>query len=97
MRRGFVSALTLLGLAAWAPAVVAEEAKAPINAAMLLNIMAQPSAPSASAALDESLRDPGPPSRATDPPAVTLTVRNPCPPGDLHYEPRSLPGRRARN
>ena len=97
MRRGFVSALTLLGLAAWAPAVIAEEAKAPINAAMLLSVMTQPSAPRASTALDESLRDPGSPPRATEPPAVTLTVRNPCPPGDLHYEPRSLPGRRARN
>jgi hypothetical protein len=96
MRRGLVFALTLLGLAAWAPAVVAEEAKAPINAAMLLSIMAQPGAPSAATALDESLRDSGPPPRATDPPAVTITVRNPCPPGDLHYEPRSLPGRRAR-
>ena len=96
MRRGLVSAAILLGLVAWAPAVVAEEAKAQINAAMLLNIMTQASAPSASTALDESLRDPGPPPSATDPPAVTITVRNPCPPGDLHYEPRSLPGRRAR-
>jgi hypothetical protein len=96
MRRELVSAAILLGLVAWAPAVVAEEAKAQINAAMLLNIMTQPSAPSVSTALDESLRDPGSPPRATDPPAVTITVRNPCPPGDLHYEPRSLPGRRAR-
>ena len=27
---------------------------------------------------------------------VTVTVRNPCPPGTAHYEPPPLPGRRAR-
>jgi len=96
MARSLVPAGILLGLVAWAPAVVAEEAKAQISAAMLLNIMTQPSAPRASA-LDESLRDPGPPPRKADPPAVTITVRNPCPPGDLHYELPPLPGRRVRN
>jgi hypothetical protein len=27
---------------------------------------------------------------------VTVTVRNPCPPGSLHDEPLPLPGRRSK-
>jgi hypothetical protein len=90
-------ALAGLGLVlAVASAASAEEVKAPIEAAMLLSVMAQPSAPRGSA-LDESLRDPGPPPPRRDVvPGVTIVVRNPCPPGDVHYEPPPLPGRRSR-
>ncbi len=95
MARRLVLVPALLALVAWASAACAEEAKAQISAAMLLNIMTQPSAPRAST-LDESLRDPGPPPRRMEPLPVTITVRNPCPPGDVHYEPPPLPGRRGR-
>ncbi len=95
MARTLVPAAILLGLVAYAAAASAEEAKVEISAAMLLNIMSQPSTPRVSA-LDESLRDPGPSPRKADPSPVTITVRNPCPPGDVHYEPPPLPGRRAR-
>lgn len=95
MARTLVPAAILLGLVACAPAASAEKAKVEISAAMLLNIISQPSTPRVSA-LDESLRDPGPPPRKAGPSPVTITVRNPCPPGDVHYEPPPLPGRRAR-
>jgi hypothetical protein len=85
----------VFGLLALGSAASAEEVKAQISASMLLSIMAQPSAPRVSA-LDESLRDPGPAPRSPSASGITIVVRNPCPPGDVHYEPPSLPGRRAR-
>jgi hypothetical protein len=58
------------------------------------------------AAFDMSLRDDAPPPRTTAMEIlpdgtvrygdVTVTVKNPCPPGTAHYEPPPLPGRRAR-
>ena len=95
MARALVLAGALLGLAAWIAPAAAEEVKAPVSAAMLLNLMSQPVA-SRGSALDDRLRDPGPPTRPANAPAVTFTVRNPCPPGAVHYEPPPLPGRRYR-
>jgi hypothetical protein len=89
------------------PAEVArgEEMKTPIGAPTLLMILSRPIEPRADA-LDRSLREDGPPPVAE--PAgeilpdgsvrygrVTITVKNPCPPGTVHYEPPPLPGRRS--
>ncbi len=87
----------VVALATWSAPARAEEAKTPIKAAMLLSIIAPP-AELSGRALDRALLEPGPPP--PEPSArygtVTVTVRNPCPPGSLHYEPPPLPGRRAR-
>jgi hypothetical protein len=102
MTRRVVLAGTLVLISAWAPAALADEAKSPISAAVLLNILA-PGAESRDAAFDRALKEPGPP-----PPSVegqlqpdgsvrygstVFTVRNPCPPGTFHYEPPPRPGR----
>ena len=84
----------------------ADEAKTPIKASMMLSIISAP-AELSGRALDRALMEPGPPPAG--PPGaevqpdgsvrygnVSVTVRNPCPPGTLHYEPPPLPGRRAR-
>ncbi len=86
--------------------VMADEAKTPVNASMLLNILSAP-VQSREAAYDRSIKEPGPAPRSAwvvqpdgsarygDSP-VSITVKNPCPPG-THYEPPPLPGRRVRN
>jgi len=81
---------------------LAEEAKSPISAALLLNIMA-PVAESRDAAFDRAMKEPAPPPLRAEGQvqpdgsvrygSMTLTVKNPCPPGTLHYEPPPLPGR----
>lgn len=83
----------LLALAAWASYATAEEAKAPVSAAMILSLVGQPIALRESP-LEQAAREPGPPPRPATPPLVSITVKNPCPPGTAHYEPPSLPGRR---
>jgi hypothetical protein len=100
MRPGLRAAITIgltLALGAWSVTARAEEAKTPIKAAMMLSIIAQP-AELSGRALDRALLEPGPSPAADDLKnrSFTVTVRNPCPPGDFHYEPRPLPGRRAR-
>jgi hypothetical protein len=99
----------LLVLGARAPAASADEAKTPVSASIILNIFAQPVEPRVSA-FDQALREDGPPRRTGEcdaqpdgsvrcgagEGAVSVTVRNPCPPGTAHYEPPPLPGRRAR-
>jgi hypothetical protein len=81
----------------------ADEAKTPVSATMILEIVSAPVQGRASA-FDEALRRPAPP--AADAGEVLpdgsvrygraiVTVKNPCPPGE-HYEPPPLPGRRAR-
>ena len=92
--------LVLVG--AWAPGAVADEAKSPISAAVLLNILA-PRAESRDAAFDRAMKEPGPPPLAAEGQiqpdgsvrygSVSITVKNPCPPGTLHYEPPPRPGR----
>lgn len=94
-------------LALGASSAAAEEAKVPVSAALLLDMLRSP-VESRGAAFDEALKQPGPPpARPTvgevQPDgsvrygSVTVTVKNPCPPGTAHYEPPPLPGRRAKN
>jgi hypothetical protein len=97
----FVAAAVALA----APAA-ADEMKVPISASMLLNMTA-PRMDSRDDAFNKSLREDGPAPRSRDGEVqadgsvrygnVTVTVRNPCPPGSGHVEPPPLPGRRARN
>jgi hypothetical protein len=94
----------LLGLAGVAPAT-ADEAKTPVPSSLLLSIVA-PRVESRASAYDQALKDTDSVPKSTDgilqPDGsmkygnVTVTVRNPCPPG-THYEPPPLPGRRVRN
>jgi hypothetical protein len=92
----------LIGLAV-APAG-AEEAKAPITAAGILNLFARP-VETREAAFDQALREDGPKAPGSPTGEIvgegtvrygraTITVKNPCPPG--HDEPKPLPGRRNR-
>jgi hypothetical protein len=84
----------------------ADEMKAPISASMLLNMTA-PRVDSRDDAFNKSLREEGPaprspygevqPDGSVKYGSVTVSVRNPCPPGSGHVEPPPLPGRRARN
>jgi hypothetical protein len=85
-------------------AAAADEAKTPVSAALILDIVAAPVQPRTSA-FDEALRRPAPP--APDPTQgevlpdgsvrygrTVITVKNPCPPNSGHWEPPPLPGRR---
>lgn len=93
-----LGALALTG--AWSVAAFADEAKSPISAMTMLSIVA-PIAETRDAAFDRAMKEPGPPARRQDGEiqpdgsvrygSVTITVRNPCPPG-THYE-LPLPGR----
>ena len=98
--------LTVLLLLTAAGVAAADEAKARISATMLLDLSA-PRAIARDMAYAESLNSA--PSVAPRPANgevqedgtvrygnVTVTVRNPCPPGSGHEEPLPLPGRRAR-
>jgi hypothetical protein len=90
--------------------VGAEEAKTSISAPMLLTILSAP-LESRVTAHDEAITAPSPaaPQRGfvlqpdgslrygSERAAVSVTVKNPCPPGTAHYEPPPLPGRRSRN
>jgi len=85
---------------------VADEVKAPVSASMFLSTMTAP-LEAREAAFDRSLKEAGPaprprlmevqPDGSVKMDRAVITVRNPCPPGDIHYEPPPLPGRRARN
>ena len=97
-----VAALTL----ALADVSLADEAKTPVSATMLLSIMSAP-VDSRRSAYDEALRQPAPPAPDSSAGEVlpdgsvrygrtVITVKNPCPPGTAHYEPPPLPGRRGR-
>lgn len=105
-KSGFVVGTLLVG--AWVGPALAEEAKTPVSASMLLSISA-PTMESRQSAYDRSLKESGPaaPSSWVAQPdgslrygsgstSVSVTVKNPCPPGTAHYEPPPLPGRRAR-
>src|SRR5215470_19703215 len=104
MRAIRVVAAALLGGLAVSFVAAADEMKTPIRASMLLELSA-PRAQSRDAAYQESLRAEGPaPVRrgigeVQDDGSVrygdmTVSVRNPCPPGTTHFEPVPLPGRR---
>ena len=104
MRRTTLAAVAMLGALSTSGLASADEAKTPIRASLLLDLTA-PRAQNRDVAFQESLRDGGPEPlrrglgevqedgsvRYGD---VTVTVRNPCPPGSTHYEPFVLPGRR---
>ncbi len=103
-RRGTWLLAGLLVVLAAGPAA-AEEAPSRISARLLLSIVGTP-VESHQAAFDEALREPAPEPR---PPQgvllpdgsvrygkVTVTVKNPCPPGTAHDGPPPLPGRRPR-
>ena len=98
--------LALLSLLLPVGIAAAEEAKTRIAASMLLELSA-PRAMARDAAYQESIK--AAPSVAPRPPSgevqedgsvrygnVTVTVRNPCPPGSGHEEPLPLPGRRSK-
>jgi hypothetical protein len=97
-----LGALGALGLVSPAGA---DEAKTPINASLFLSIMSAP-VERREAAFDEALKGSGPPplerGGVVQPDGsvrygnVSVTVKNPCPPGTAHYEAPPLPGRRLR-
>jgi len=88
-----VVALILAG--GWATAARADEAKAPISAALLLNMLSPSTGESRDAAFDRAMKEPSrvQPDGSVRYGSTVITVRNPCPPGTLHYEPPPLPGR----
>jgi hypothetical protein len=104
MARIATCALALALAGGWAAAARADEAKAPISAALLLNAIT-PVAESRDAAFDRAMKEPSPSPRTGFPEgqvqadgsvrygSAVITVRNPCPPGTGHYEPPPLPGR----
>jgi len=79
----------------WTTAARADEAKAPISAALLLNMLSPSTGESRDAAFDRAMKEPGrvQPDGSARYGSTVITVRNPCPPGTLHYEPPPLPGR----
>ncbi len=96
----------VVGLALAPGLAVADEAKSAIRPSMVLNLFLQPSELSARA-MGREMMEPGPapasqqggevqPDGSVKYGNVTVTVRNPCPPGTAHYEPPPLPGRRVR-
>jgi hypothetical protein len=101
-----LSTAALLVVLAGVGAAAAEEVKTPIRATMFLDLTA-PRAESRETAYRESLLAEGPAPvrrgfgevqedgsvRYGD---LTVTVRNPCPPGTAHYDPAPLPGRRSK-
>ena len=100
-----VIALTVVLAASAAPAV-ADEAKTPLSAAMILSIVSGP-VDMRMNAFDAGLKDGAarrPDGTTTDEGLAdgsvrygrtVITVRNPCPPGE-HFEVPMLPGRRSR-
>ena len=101
----FVIALVAVSAAGVVPAV-ADEAKTPLSASMILSIVSSPVSARTNA-YDAGLKDPA----AAVPNSTTgevladgsvrygrtiITVRNPCPPGEHLETPIVLPGRRNR-
>jgi hypothetical protein len=93
------------------PTVAAEEVRQQLNAPMILKLLARPTEPP-DVVLKETLRRDGATPALKSPTewetlpdgsarhvgtGITVTVRNPCPPGDFEHEAallRALPGRR---
>ena len=100
-----VVSLTVVLAASVAPAV-ADEAKTPLSAAMILSIVSGP-VDTRTSAFDAGLKDsaarmPGGPTTgevladgSVRYGRTIITVRNPCPPAE-HFEVPMLPGRRGR-
>jgi hypothetical protein len=95
MARIATCAVALLLTGGWAAAARADEAKTPISAALFLNMVSPSTAESRDAAFDRAMKEPSrvQPDGSARYGSTTITVRNPCPPGTLHYEPPPLPGR----
>lgn len=104
MRKAVLLALSSLLVGVGGAA--ADEAKTRISASMFLDLTA-PRANARDTAYQESIRSAPPvaPRPATGEVQedgsvrygnVTVTVRNPCPPGSGHEEPMPLPGRRSK-
>lgn len=98
--------LALSSLLVGVGGAAADEAKTRISASMFLDLTA-PRANARDTAYQESIRSAPPvaPRPATGEVQedgsvrygnVTVTVRNPCPPGSGHEEPLPLPGRRSK-
>ena len=99
--------IVFVGLALAAAPAGADEIKAKITAPMIMNLLSQP-IEAREAAYNDSLRARETTTDKPDPSAIgevledgtvrygrtTITVKNPCPPGTVHYEPPPLPGRR---
>ena len=104
-RLGLGALLGALAALAFGTPARADEAKTPINASLFLSIMSAP-VERREAAFDEALKGSGPPplerGGVVQPDGsvrygnVSVTVKNPCPPGTAHYEAPPLPGRRLR-
>jgi len=106
MRPITLAAIAVLTALAGAGTAAADEMKSAIRATTMLLDLTAPRAQSRDTAYQESLRAEGPAPvrrglgevqedgsvRYGD---VSVTVRNPCPPG-THYEPAPLPGRRSK-
>lgn len=103
-------AVGLLGTGGWAPAA-AEEVRQGLNAPMILQMLSKP-VDKPEAVMREMLRPDATSVRpvrsegqvmpdgsvryGTEASSLTMTIRNPCPPGDMEHEmmvQRSLPGR----
>ena len=99
-----------LGTGGWAPAV-AEEVRQGLNAPMILQMLSKP-VDKPEAVMREMLRADATSARpvrsegqvmpdgsvryGTETAGLTMTIRNPCPPGDMEHEmmvQRPLPGR----
>jgi hypothetical protein len=103
VNRSTILVVSLLMLLAGVATAAADEAKTPLSASMILNLVAAP-VNARSNAYDAGIKDP---AAARQPDATTgevlpdgsvrygrtiVTVRNPCPPGE-HFEIPMLPGR----
>jgi len=103
LRAFFLATSTILLLGASAATAAADEAKTPVSAAMILNIVSAPVSTRTSA-YDAGLKDPlarAPegtlgevlPDGSVRYGRAIVTVRNPCPPSE-HLDLPPLPGRR---
>ena len=95
----FAAGLLMLGMVI--PAA-ADEMKTPIKASIVLDMVNRP-VDSRQLAFDESIKREAPsprgmmevlPDGTVKYGDMSVTVKNPCPPGTAHYEPPPLPGRR---
>ena len=110
---GLVVAACGLTGAAGVGTAAAEEVRQQLNAPMILNLLARP-LESPEAAFNKELKNYAAPTKGDEPEvladgsvrygrgakSLTVTIRNPCPPGDIEHEMaqlssyRQLPGRR---
>ena len=102
MNRLAALAGALMLVVAWSAVATADETTLPpVRPSVLLSI-SSPLPETRDAAFDRAMKEPGPPARRPDGEiqpdgsvrygAMTITVRNPCPPG-TPYELPPLPGR----